>query len=118
MTTHPFFYLGLSFLVMHEMDAIRCKEWRIFPGLSLLNDAVGQVLFLFLHLPIYYLIFWHLSYSPNLEEFVQGFNIFFVVHLMLHVLYLKHKNNMFKDWISWSIIIGAGICGLLDLIYH
>lgn len=53
MTENIFFYLGLSLLTMHEMDAIRCKEWRIFPGL---------------------------------------------------------------DWISWTIIIGAGFCGLLDLL--
>ncbi|MFD2569233.1 DUF6713 family protein [Spirosoma soli] len=35
-----FFYLGLAFLTTHELDAVRCREWRIFPGLSLLNDRV------------------------------------------------------------------------------
>jgi hypothetical protein len=39
-----------------------------------------------------------------------------IVHLGLHILFLKHKNNEFKDCISWTIIIGAGLCGLLDLI--
>jgi len=50
MTEHLFFYLGLSLLLMHEMDAIRCKEWRIFPGLSMLSDKVGHIVFLFLHI--------------------------------------------------------------------
>ena len=37
MTGHIFFYLALSFLTMHEMDAIRCREWHIFSGISLLS---------------------------------------------------------------------------------
>ena len=101
---------------MHEMDAIRCKEWRIFPGLSLLSDKLGYIVFIFAHIPIFYFVFWELSYSQNIEAFIYGFNIFMIVHVVLHVLFLKHKNNEFRDWISWSIIIGAGLFGLLDLL--
>ncbi len=116
MNEHLFFYLGLSLLTMHEMDAIRCREWRIFPGLSLLSDQLGQIIFLFAHIPIFFLMFWHMTHSKNIEAFMDGFSIFMMVHLGLHILFLKHKNNEFKDWISWTIIIGAGLCGLLDLI--
>ena len=105
MSEHFFFYLGLSFLTLHEMDAIRCREWRIFPGLSLLSDKIGHVLFVFAHLPLFYFIYWQLTYSQDIEAFMKGFNIFMIVHLLLHILFLKHKNNEFKDWISWSILI-------------
>lgn len=115
MSEHFFFYLGLSFLTLHEMDAIRCKEWRIFPGLSLLSDKIGQVLFVFAHLPLFYFIFWQLTYSQDIKAFMKGFNIFMIVHLLLHILFLKHKNNEFKDWISWSVIIGSSLCGIIDL---
>jgi len=116
MAPHSFFYLGLSLLAMHEMDAIRCKEWRIFPGLSLLNDKWGHIIFVFAHIPLFYFVFWELVYSSNREAFIRGFDIFMLLHLGLHILFLKHKNNAFKDWISWSIIIGAALCGLIDLI--
>jgi len=116
MTAHIFFYLGLSLLTMHEMDAIRCREWRIFPGLSLLSDKLGHIIFVFAHIPLFFFIFWQLTHSQDIEAFIKGFNIFMIVHLGLHILFLKHKNNEFKDWISWTIIIGAGLCGLLDLI--
>ena len=116
MTAHILLYLGLSLLTMHEMDAIRCREWRIFPGLSLLSDKLGFILFVFAHIPLFYFIFWKLTNSQDPEAFKQGFSIFMLVHLGLHILFLKHKNNEFKDWISWTIIIGAGLCGLLDLI--
>jgi len=116
MTEHVFFYLGLSLLMMHEMDAIRCKEWRIFPGLSMLSDKDGHIVFLFAHIPLFYFVFWKLTHSQHIESFIYGFNIFMMIHLGLHILLLKHKNNEFKDWISWSIIIGAGLCGLIDLL--
>jgi hypothetical protein len=116
MTENIFFYLGLSLLTMHEMDAIRCREWRIFPGLSLLSDKLGHIIFVFVHIPLFFFIFWQLTHSEDIDAFIRGFNIFMIVHLGLHILFLKHKNNEFKDWISWTIIIGAGLCGLLDLI--
>jgi hypothetical protein len=116
MEEHVFFYMGLSLLTMHEMDAIRCREWRIFPGLSLLSDKLGHIVFVFAHIPLFFFIYWQLTHIQDLSAFIKGFNIFMVLHLGLHILFLKHKNNEFKDWISWTIIIGAGLCGLLDLI--
>ncbi len=110
------FLIGLSLIVMHEMDAVRCREWRIFPGLSLLNDKTGYFIFLFAHIPIFFWLFWYLLNSSDIDTFRTGFNIFLIVHFGLHLLFLKHKNNEFKDWISWIIITGTGICGLLDLI--
>ncbi len=116
MPGHIFFYLGLSFLIMHEMDAMRCREWRIFPGLSLLSGKLGLRIFVFAQIPIFYYIFWRLTADQDTEAFIKGLDIFMIVHLGLHVLFLKHRNNEFVDWISWVIIIGAGVCGLLDLI--
>ena len=116
MTESIIFLSGLSLIFMHEMDAIRCKEWRIFPGLSMLDDKTGHFGFQFAHLPIFYWLFWQLTNSKDIETFRIGFDIFLIVHLFLHILFLWHKKNEFKDWISWTIITGAGICGLLDLI--
>lgn len=109
-----FYVLGLVFILMHEMDAVRCREWRIFPGLSLLSDATGFIVFMFAHIPLFY---WPLAmYTSGNQIFRWGFDIFLMVHVGLHILFLKHKNNLFKDWISWSIIVGAGLCGLIDLL--
>ena len=111
-----FYLLGLTFILMHEMDAMRCREWRIFPGLSMLNDRLGLILFVFLHIPLFYAVLYATQYHH--EAFRVGFDYFLMVHVGLHLLFLKHKNNEFTDWISWSIIIGAGLCGGLDLMLH
>lgn len=98
------------------MDAIRCKEWRIFPGLSMLNDELGFKIFMIAHIPLFALLFGGLIGQENKEMLIEGLNIFFIIHFGLHLLLLLHKKNEFKDWISWSIISGAAIFALLDLI--
>ena len=108
-----FYLLGLTFILIHEMDAIRCKEWRIFPGLSFLNDKVGLIVFVFLHIPLFYWIL--LETQMNNEKFRIGFDFFLIVHFILHLLCLMLKKNEFKDWISWVLIIVAAVFGFLDI---
>ncbi|MEO1053403.1 MAG: DUF6713 family protein [Bacteroidota bacterium] len=108
------FTLGLAFILMHEMDAIRCHEWRIFPATSFMNDKTGMIVFIFLHIPLFY--FPLLPDMLHSHSFRYGFSIFLIVHFFLHLLFLLHKKNEFKDWISWSLIIGAGACGLIELL--
>jgi hypothetical protein len=102
-------------MMIHEMDAVRCKEWRIFPGLSLLDDKWGFNVFMVAHIPIFYFLYWGLLEQKNNEGLIHGLNIFFIVHVGLHLLFTRHKSNEFKDWLSWTIISGAGLFGLLDI---
>ncbi len=57
MTEHYFFYIGLTFILIHEMDAVRLQEWKMFPILSGLNDQTGYLIFTSLHIPLYGLLF-------------------------------------------------------------
>ena len=115
MNENSFFYLALAFILLHEMDAVRCREWRIFPGLSYLNDTWGLRLFLWAHIPLYFFLLVPLGQTdPN--GLIYGLNIFFIVHVGLHLLFLLHPKNEFKDILSWSIILGAGLFGAIDLI--
>ena len=111
------FYLGLTFIIMHEMDAIRCKEWRIFPGMSSLNDYWGFRVFMVIHVPLFVLLLYGIISAPDPASVRTGLDYFFIIHGFLHVLLLKHSKNEFKDWISWVIIIGAGLFGGIDLAF-
>lgn len=111
-----FFYLALSFLLVHEMDAIRCKEWRIFPLTYFLNDKIGYLVFMTLHIPLFYMLFWGLKSDAYRNDLITGLDYFSLIHFVLHIIFLKHKKNEFKDALSWTIITGAALFGLLDLI--
>lgn len=116
---HLFFYIGLSFILLHEMDAMRCREWRIFPILSVMNDRIGMIVFQLAHIPLFLWILYRLTQAnqDSVESFIFGFDIFLMIHLGLHLLFLMHKKNEFKDWLSWLIIAGAALGGLLDLLF-
>lgn len=115
MQSHPFFLFGLACILLHEMDAIRCKEWRIFPGISFLKDKPGMIVFTLAHIPLYYFLFRGLAFSENQEGLITGLNYFFIIHLGLHLLFLLHPKNEFKDLLSWAIIGGAAAGGGMDL---
>jgi hypothetical protein len=116
MNNNIFFYLGLATIIVHEMDAVRCKEWRIFPGLSLLGDTWGLRIFLIAHIPLLYFLFWGLIMQIDSDGVKYSLDIFFIIHVGLHLLFLRHKKNEFKDLISWIIILSAGMFGLLDIL--
>ncbi len=99
--------------MVHEMDAMRCREWRIFPGMSLLNDEWGLRVFLLVHVPLFYLMI--AGVATGGTAFVRGLSIFCLVHCGLHLLFLLHPKNEFTDRISWSIIVGAAMAGASEL---
>jgi len=112
-----FFFIGLSFTLAHEMDAVKCQEWTIFPFLSKLNEKTGYFVFTAIHIPLYLLLFWGLYDKNGLNSSViTGLDIFFIIHIFLHGLFLKHPKNQFKSVFSWFLFLGAGIAGAIDLI--
>jgi hypothetical protein len=46
-----------------------------------------------------------------------GMDAFFVVHVALHMIFRNHPENRFGSALSWALIAGAGICGLVDLVF-
>jgi len=116
MDVNALFYLGIIFILIHEIDAIRCKEWRIFPGLSHLSEKTGKYIFIVAHIPLITLLIWILGKDSYLILFRVGFDIFLVIHLLVHSVYLKHRNNEFRDWLSWFIIVFTAFCGAGDLV--
>jgi hypothetical protein len=115
--SHPFFFVGFALLLVHEMDAVRLGEWKIFPLLRSLRDEAGYAAFAALHVPIYALLLAGLFGGGGASSaLIVGMDAFFVVHLALHVLFRNHPENRFGSAFSWSLIAGSGACGLVDLV--
>jgi hypothetical protein len=118
---HLFFFIGLTLLFLHEMDAIWQKEWRLFIFLSALEEENAYRVFTALHLPLYLLIFWGVWGGTKLElnpHFILGLNLFFMIHVGLHFLFRKHPHYLFHSHFSRFLIVGTGLCGLLDVTLH
>jgi hypothetical protein len=110
-----FFWLGLALLLTHEMDAIANHEWRFFPATAMLNDSIGYRVFTAAHVPLYLIILLGLA-SPERVAWMRGLDVFFIVHVLLHLLFLRHPKYEFKTVLSWVLIICCGLCGAVDLL--
>lgn len=118
MSQHVFFLVGLAFLLTHEMDAVRLHEWRLLPLMSRLNDHVGFHVFTGLHVPLYVLLFLLVSGVAGLETsttIIMALDVFFIVHVGLHLLFLNHPQNEFRSLFSWSLVVAAAVAGGIDL---
>ena len=115
---HIFFYLGLAALLVHEMDAVKRKEWRMFPGLSNLQDETAYSIFTGLHLPLYFLVFWLLQKPETASILILVLDAFFIIHLLLHIILRNAPKNNFSGIFSSTFIWISGISGLLDLLFQ
>ncbi len=117
MLNHPYFLLGFCFLLTHEMDAIRCKEWKVFPVTSRMGEEAGYVAFTALHVPLYALILWGLFGGDGVNRgLLVGLDVFFVGHVVLHLLFSNRPEYRFRSAFSWTLILGAGAFGAIDLL--
>ena len=113
---HLLFLLGFCFLLAHEMDAIRAEEWKMFPVLNRMEDETGYLVFTALHIPVYVLLLWGIYGGGDVNHsLVASLDIFFVVHVLLHVVFYGHPENRFRTIFSYVLIFGAGMFGAADL---
>ena len=116
MPDHVFFLLGFCCLLAHEMDAVRLKEWRMLLGLSGMDEEVGYRTFVLLHVPLYSLLLWGILGGGEAGSvLIVVLDVFFVVHLALHVFLRNLPENRFGSVFLWTLILGAGAFGGLDL---
>ncbi|MGI6106138.1 MAG: DUF6713 family protein [Raoultibacter sp.] len=109
------FLLGLTLLLVHEMDAIKSKEWKMFIGLRSLSDEIGYRVFALIHVPLYLLVFFLLLSPYQLIGFYLV-DAFLVIHGLIHIVFRSHKENRFTSFSS-ILIYGGALCGLLHLLY-
>jgi hypothetical protein len=106
------FLLGVSCLLLHELDAIHEKEWRFFFMPVSLEDESAYRLFVALHLPLFFFILWNIQ-----QTWLQiPLDIFLVVHGGLHLLLRNHRLIAFDTWFSWLWIYGGALIGLVHLL--
>ncbi|MBU6361824.1 MAG: hypothetical protein KGS46_17575 [Chloroflexi bacterium] len=117
MNEYPFFLVAFACLIIHEMDAVRCHEWRVLPITSWMEDKLGFHAFMWLHLPLFVWFLWALGgSSERARAAMDALDLFMIVHVLLHIVFIRHPKYEFKTVMSWVWIIGAGLAGAIDLV--
>lgn len=113
-----FFATAFAFLATHELDAMRCREWRMHPFFSWMEEEAGRTAFVLAHVPVFAALFWFAFLTPDgalRTATTFWISVFCIIHVGLHVAFLWHPKNEFRSLLSWSLIGGAGLFGALDL---
>ena len=102
------FLLNLSIFLLHEMDAIRRSEWRLFIVLKDMKDSKAYQVFIVIHLFLYVIIL-SLLFSPYQTITFWVLDIFFIIHTILHLL--------FESTFSRAIIYPMGFLATIHLFF-
>ncbi|MGI9418320.1 MAG: DUF6713 family protein [Geminicoccaceae bacterium] len=109
-----FYWLMVAALVTHELDAVKRHEWRILPLLRDLPDDVGEQVFIWLHFPLFVLIFW-ISHLGAESILALGLSVIAIIHIGVTWLLRKHPAFEYDNPSSWLLICLAGLFGGLHL---
>ncbi|MGG3857976.1 DUF6713 family protein [Metabacillus fastidiosus] len=109
------FLFNLSLFLLHEMDAIRNSEWKMFIVLKDMEDSKAYKVFTFIHLPLYTIIL-TLLFSEYQTIVFWFLDLFLIIHAILHLFFEKHPRNKFKNTFSRSIIYPMGILAAIHLL--
>ena len=107
------FFLGLSLLACHELDAVARHEWRLLSILSLLEDEAGFVAFVLAHVPLFAALFWLTAHdSPRVRWRSRlAVDVFLVIHAGLHYSLSGHSLYEFEPPIETITVYGGALVG-------
>ncbi len=109
--------LNILFFIMHEFDAFRQCEWKMFRILSKLKESTQYLIFLYIHILLTIFCFYYLwsTYNFNNQRLWLIINIFSIFHFGLHWFARKWKSNVFNNIHSFIFISGWAITGIINL---
>jgi hypothetical protein len=111
-TPSSLFLSAVAFLLVHELDAVRRREWKFFFAPVAVGEETAYRAFAALHVPLFVLVLWYLR-SPS---FQVAFGAFAVAHAGLHLALRNRPELSFDSWFSWVWILGAAVLGALHLV--
>lgn len=116
--TRLLFYFGLALLACHELDAVARHEWRLLPGLSLLDDQTALTTFIYLHVPLFMGLFWLTGHNSAVVQRTSQLAVdtFLIVHAIAHVAFSNHALYEFQFPLEESLIFGGAITGALHAV--
>lgn len=102
----------VAFLLVHELDAIRQREWRFFFAPITVRDETAYQVFTALHAPLFVVLLVYIESSA----FQVGLASFAIVHGLLHFGLRNHPLVEFDSPVSRFWILGGALLGVLHLV--
>ena len=113
------FFIAVSLLLLHELDAIDKKEWRLLFVLRRLPDEGALRWFIVLHLPLFVgLLALVAAAESSATRWIEaGVDGFLIIHAGLHERLGSRGEHAFANPFSKSLIWSAAVLGALHLVF-
>ncbi|WP_396613524.1 DUF6713 family protein (plasmid) [Haloferax sp. S1W] len=111
--TDALFLTVVAFLFVHELDAIRQREWRFFFAPTTVRDVRASQIFIALHAPLLVVLLGYLDSTA----FQLGFDVFAIAHGIVHFGLRNHPLVAFENWFSRIWIFGGSLLGVTHLLF-
>lgn len=107
----------ISLFLIHEMDAIRTKEWKMFIFFRNVKEENAYRVFTAVHFPLYFIMLYFIIQGNDRIRiwFFFVLDTLLILHTLVHFLFRKNKNNGFSSLLSKSIIYLIGIVAIINL---
>ncbi|NLV68192.1 MAG: hypothetical protein GXY14_11035 [Spirochaetes bacterium] len=96
-------WINISLLYVHELDAVRRREWRMMIFSDRVSDETAYIIFTALHVPLFFIIFLMVETQFNLIYW--SVSIFGLFHFFIHYIFRKHSENRMLNVFSRTIIL-------------
>jgi len=112
------YYLAISFLIAHELDAVTHSEWQLLFVLRDLQEATAVHIFALVHIPLVFATLWfsHHANASLRDRTKLGVSIFLVVHAGLHFALSGTPEYDFHGLLSRGLILGSALFGALYVV--
>jgi hypothetical protein len=113
------FVFNCALLLLHEMDAIRAKEWKMFAVLKSMREETAYIVFASIHFPLYLLLTFIMAQAINSSlapAYYIVMNLLLIAHTGTHFFFRRHSANGFTSFYSNALIYAMGIFALLHLV--
>lgn len=111
-----FFWINIILFIIHEMDAVRTREWEMIIFTDRLKEEYAYRLFTLLHFPLFFLIFYFADRNIHLTFIVTSSLL--ILHQFLHLIFIKHTLNRMNNFFSRLIIFLMFLNSLTGLVFY
>jgi len=109
-------WINISLFIIHEMDAVKTREWGMMILINRLDDNTGHVVFTSVHFLLFIILFYLMDYHINV--LLPIVSVLLIIHQMVHILFRKHPDNRMNNIFSKTIIFLMFINSSAGLIYY
>ncbi len=109
-------WINISLFILHEMDAVKTREWKMMIFINRLNDDHGHIVFTAFHFFIFIIIFYLSEFHPVFFAVIISFSL--IIHQFVHILFTRHNENRMNNFFSVIIISLMSINSVIILFYY